>query len=175
MNRFNATHSHRATGRFVCLVCAAALTLIASADVRAAGKAAGTLAFKSWSGVIKHAVLVRGPDEMEPEKNVLRLYLSTDDIGAKITACKTLSCADQALGDGAMVDFGDSRHLAYAVRLNGSRAQYSGGTDADAFELTTNTPDHLAGALHIDDSGAGGAKVDAEFDLTLSNSFGSIR
>jgi hypothetical protein len=133
------------------------------------------VAFKTFTSDARYATLVRGPDEMDESRTVLRIYLSSADIGAKIKACKTLSCADKALEDGAMVDFGDGRHLAYAVRLNGARAQYSGGTDADAFELTTTQPDHLAGKVHIDDSAAGGAKVDAQFDLTLSSTFTSVR
>ena len=119
--------------------------------------------------------MVRGPDEMEAGRTVLRIYLSSADIGAKIKACKTLSCADNALEDGAMVDYGDARHLAYAVRLDGERVQYSGGTDPDAFTLSTNKPDHLAGKLHIDDGAAGGAKIDATFGVELSNSFEAAR
>ncbi len=86
---------------------------------------------------MKYGWLVRGPDEMDPSRTVLRIYLSSVDVGAKIKACKTLSCADNALEDGAMVDFSDARHLAYAVRLNGERLQYSGGTNGEAFTLST--------------------------------------
>lgn len=152
-----------------------AVLLIASTNAFAADKASGRAAFKTWSSAIKFAALVRGPDEMDESKTVLRIYLSSSDIGAKIKACKTLSCADAALIDGAMVDFSDARHLGYAVRLNGERAQYSGGTDEGAFALTTNKPDHLAGKVHIDDAASGGAKVDAEFDLSLANTFKSLR
>ena len=141
----------------------------------AAGPASGTVAFKTWSSPVKYAWMVRSPDEMDDSKTILRIYLSSADIGAQIKACKTLSCADHALSDGAMVDYSDARHLAYAVRLNGERAQYSGGTDGDAFTLSTNKPDHLAGKLHIDDSAAGGAKVDADFDLALTNTFKTVR
>ena len=59
--------------------------------------------------------------------------------------------------------------------MNGGLAQYSGGTDASAFALSTNKPDHLAGKLHIDDVSMGGAKIDADFDLTLINTFKSVR
>ncbi|MFI4969959.1 MAG: hypothetical protein ACHP7D_07115 [Lysobacterales bacterium] len=156
------------------LACSA-LALAASTVALAADSASGTISFQGHAGTIKHAWMVRGPDEMDAGKTVLRLYLSSADIGAKIKACKTLSCADNALEDGAMVDYGDARHLAYAVRLEGERVQYSGGTGPDAFTLSTNKPDHLVGKLHVDDAAAGGAKVDADFDLGLANTFTSVR
>lgn len=152
-----------------------AILLVGSMNAMAADKASGTVAFKTWSSAVKYATLVRGPDEMDESRTVLRIYLSSADISATIKACKTLSCADAALTDGAMVDFGDARHLGYAVRLNGARAQYSGGTDADAFALTANKADHLAGKVHIDDAASGGAKVDAEFDLALAATFTKLR
>ncbi|MEO6969532.1 MAG: hypothetical protein ABI217_01390 [Chthoniobacterales bacterium] len=71
--------------------------------------------------------------------------------------------------------FSDARHLGHAVRLNHELVQYSGGTDAEAFKLTTNKPDHLAGKVQIDDSASGGAKVDATFDLTLVKTFTNLR
>jgi len=153
----------------------AGTVLALSTVVLAVDHASGTVKFKTYTGAVKYGSLVRGPDEMDPSKTVLRLYLSSADIGAKIKACKTLSCADGALQDGAMVDYSDAPHLGYAIRLNGERAQYSGGTDGDAFKLSTNKPDHLAGKLHIDDSASGGATVDADFDLTVVNTFKSVR
>ncbi len=156
------------------IICTAALLLIASTG-HAEEKASGTVKFKTWSSALKYAWMVRSPDEMDASKSILRIYLSSADIGAKIKTCKTLSCANLALEDGAMVDFSDARHLGYAVKLNGQRVQYSGGTDGDAFKLTANTPDHLAGELHIDDITVGGAKVDATFDLTLTNTFKTVR
>ena len=101
--------------------------------------ATGTVSFKNASGSIKHGWLVRGPDEMDPAKSVLRIYLSSADIGAKIKACRNLSCADAALEDGAMVDYSDARHLGYAIRLNGERVQYSGGTDGGALPALDDT------------------------------------
>jgi hypothetical protein len=152
-----------------------ALLLLASNGAFAADKASGAVALRSFSAAIKHAYMVRSPDEMDPSTTILRLYLSSADIGAAIKACKTLSCADAALTDGAMVDYSSASHLSYAVRLHGERAQYSGATDGSAFNLTTNAPDHLAGTLHIDDSARAGAKVDADFDLELTNTFMSVR
>lgn len=157
------------------LLLAAAIWLAASTLALAGDSASGTITFKTGKCVVKHGWLVRGPDEMDPSKTVLRIYLSSVDVGAKIKACKTLSSADNSLMDGAMVDFSDARHLAYAVRLNGERLQYSGGTDGEAFTLTTSEPGHLAGKLHIDDTTVDGAKVDATFDLTLVKTFTSVR
>ena len=157
------------------ILLASAICLSTSTMAVAGDSASGTITFKTGKCVVKHGWLVRGPDEMDPSKTVLRIYLSSADIGAKIKACKTLSCADNSLTDGAMVDFSDARHLAYAVRLNGERLQYSGGTNGEAFTLTTSEPNHLVGKLHIDDTAADGAKVDATFDLTLVNTFTSVR
>ena len=154
---------------------ASVILLAASTLVLAGDNASGTVSFKTSKGAMKFGWLVRGPDEMDPSKTILRIYLSSVDIGPKIKACATLSCADSALVDGVMVDFSDARHLGYVVRLNGERVQYSGGTDGDAFQLSTSKPDHLAGRLHIDDATTDGAKVDAAFDLTLVKTFTSLR
>jgi hypothetical protein len=151
----------------------AALFMIAPAS--AADRASGSIMLGKHRADVAHATLVRGPDEMNPGATVLRLYLSAKDAGAAIKACKTLSCADQAAGDGASVDFGDASHLGYAVQLDGGLAQYSGGTTRDAFKLTASQPDHLAGTLSIDDAAMGGAKVDAAFDATLAATFKSAR
>lgn len=162
--------SFRNSIRLIALLCACIPTIASAAD-----KASGSVGFKTYSSAVKYAWLVRGPDEMDESRSVLRIYLSSADVGNAIKACKTLSCADRTLTDGAMVDYSDARHLGYAVRLNGERVQYSGGTDGDAFALSTHTPDHLAGKLHIDDSASGGAKIDADFDLTVANTFKSVR
>ena len=151
------------------------LALLTSFSVSANDKVSGSAALKTFKASLKFAYMVRSPDEMDPSQSILRIYLSSADIGAAIKACKTLSCADHVLTDGAMVDYSDASHLAYAVRLNGERAQYSGGTHGDAFTLTTNNPDQLAGTLHIDDTAMGGATVDADFDLGLTNTFKTVR
>ncbi len=157
-----------------CALLLASMVFAASAGALAADQASGRVSFKSYSTAVKYGWLVRGPDEMDPNKTVLRIYLSSVDIGAKIRACSTLSCADGALDDGAMIDFGDATHLGYALRLNGELVQYSGDTNAQAYTLSTNRPDHLTGDLHVDDSAVGGGKVDAEFDLTLTRTFKTV-
>lgn len=151
------------------------LLLAAAATASAADRAGGSIVLGKHTASVQHAVLVRGPDEMRDGKTLLRLYLSSADIAAAIKACKTLSCADAALTDGAAVDFSDASHLGYWVALNGGRAQYSGGTSQDAFKLSANTADHLAGKLHIDDAAMGGAKVDADFDASLASTFTKVR
>ena len=152
-----------------------AILLMTSISALAADKVSGKVSFKTTSSAIKFAWLVRGPDDMDASKTILRIYLSSSDIGAQIKTCRTLSCADRALADGAMVDFSDARHLSYSVSLNGGHEQYSGATDASAFTLSMNKPEHLAGKLHIDDASAGGAKIDADFDLALANTFKTAR
>ena len=148
-----------------------ALALIFCGPARAGDEASGNVTMNTAKTVIRHAWMVRARDEMDAQRTILRVYLSSVDIGQDIKACKTLSCADSALQDGAMVDYGDASHLGYAVRLNGGKVQYSGGTDADAFTLTTQASDRLAGKLLSDDSGRGGARVEATFDVAVSNHF----
>lgn len=157
-----------------CATLLASIVFAASAGALAADKASGSVSFKTYSTAVKYGWLVRGPDEMDPSKTVLRIYLSSVDVGAKIRACKSLSCADGALQDGAMIDFSDATHLGYALRLHGELVQYSGGTNAQAFRLSTKQPNHLAGKLHVDDSTVGGGEIDAEFDLMLTRTFETI-
>ncbi|QBB71244.1 hypothetical protein ELE36_13250 [Pseudolysobacter antarcticus] len=157
------------------VVATTAMLLAISTLATAADKASGSVTLKTTVGMVKYAVLVRGPDEMNSGKTLLRIYLSSADIGAKIKACKTLHCADATLEDGAMVDYSEARHLDYSVKLNGQRMQYSGATDASAFALASGSPNHLVGKLHVDDSAAGGAKIDADFDLTLVSTFTTVR
>ena len=154
---------------------AGSLLLLAASASHAADHASGSISLGTTTGVIQHAVMVRGPDEMDAKHSILRIYLSSSDIAARVRACKTLTCADSALEDGAMVDYSDASHLPYAVRLDHERKQYSGATDGDAFALTTKAPDRLAGKLHVDDGAMGGAKIDADFDLTVAATFASAR
>ncbi len=157
------------------VVASTAMLLAISTLAWAADKVSGSITLKTTVGAVKYVFLVRGPDEMNAGKTLLRIYLSSADIGAKIKACKTLHCADATLEDGAMVDFSDAHHLNYSLKLNGQRTQYSGATNGEAFTLATHTADHLVGKLHIDDRAADGAKIDADFDLTLANTFTAAR
>ena len=151
---------------------AAALVLAASSIADAAdGSADGTLTYKSKGAPItvalKYVWLVKGPDAMDPKVTIGHLIFSATDIGAKVAACKTMSCTDADLGSGMTVDLGSGPRLNYWVSLNDQRVQYSGTAMPDALKLATDTPGRLTGKLTIDDSAAGGAKVDVEFDAPL--------
>jgi hypothetical protein len=151
---------------------AASIALAVSSGAGAAdGSANGTLNYKSKAGPItvalKYVWLVKGPDALDPKTTIRHLIFSATDIGAKVAACKTMSCTDADLGSGMTVDLGSGPRLNYWVSLNDQRVQYSGAAMPDALKLATDTPGRLAGKLTIDDSAAGGAKVDVEFDAPL--------
>jgi hypothetical protein len=131
----------------------------------------GNLTYKGRSAALKHAWLVTGPSDMEPGKTVRRLVLSTTDVGAKLEACKTFSCTDGAIMEGATVDFTGGPRLNYWTVMDGQKVQYSGTARTEAFSLRSNDPGRLAGSLAIDDTAAGGAELDAGFDLTVLKEF----
>jgi len=146
-----------------------AVALAVSSHGEAAdGTATGTLTYVSKgapiTAMLKYAWLVRGPDAVDAKKTIRHLILSSADIGPKVSACKTMSCTDADLGSGMTVDLEGGPRLNYWVSLNGQLVQYSGSARPEALELTTDTATRLAGRLTIDDSGAGGAKVDVTFD-----------
>jgi hypothetical protein len=154
------------------VLAAAALTLAVSTSVAAAdGSATGTLTYKGKGAPItvtlKYVWLVKGPDAVDQKLIVRHLIFSATDIGAKIAACKTMSCTDADLGSGMTVDLGSGPRLNYWISLNDQRVQYSGAVMPDALKLATDTPTRMAGKLTIDDSAAGGAKVDVDFDAPL--------
>ncbi len=147
---------------------AAALALASALPALAAeGTATGTLTYKGQSAPIEYVWLIKGPDTFDPKVTIRHLIFSSMDIGAKVTACKTMSCTDAALGSGMTVDVSAGPRLNYWVVLNDQRVQYSGTVRPDALKLTLDTPTRLAGKLTIDDASAGGAKVDATFDAPL--------
>lgn len=155
---------------------AAAAILSALLSQTAAGEpASGTINYQSKAGpiVIKAAnvYLVKGPDAVSG-KTIRELVFAPADIGAKIQSCATLSCVSGNLNDGMTVDFDAGPRLNYWVVANGQKVQYSGTAKADvSLKLTADTPDRLAGTLTIDDSRAGGAKVDVTFDAKTAKQF----
>jgi hypothetical protein len=155
------------------LLVAAALAVAVPLDALAGdGSAAGTLTYKGPGGLItvalKYVWLIKGPDPIDPKVTIRHLIFSATDLGAKIAACKTMGCMDAVVGSGMTVDLGAGPRLNYWVSLNDQRVQYSGTALPAAFKSTADTPTRLAGKLTIDDTAAGGAKVDVEFDTPLA-------
>jgi hypothetical protein len=151
---------------------AAVLSLAVSLNAVAAdGRATGTVTKTSQGAPItvgvKYVWLVKGPDVFDSKVTIRHLIFSATDLAAKMAACKTMGCMDGAVHEGMTVDIGVGSRLNYWVSLNDQRVQYSGTVVPSALKLTTDTPTRLAGKLTIDDSAAGGAKVDVEFDAPL--------
>ncbi|MEP7184047.1 MAG: hypothetical protein ABI886_17865 [Betaproteobacteria bacterium] len=158
------------------LTLALAATFSLTAGIAAAGnEAKGTIAYKARTTALKYAWLVKGPDSMDPKTTIRMLILSADDIGAKLAACKTMSCAGGEVTEGMTVDFGAGPRLNYWVAVNGQKVQYSGTARPEVFAAKANDAGRLAGKLAIDDAAAGGPKFDAEFDVTVLKTLTAAR
>ena len=142
---------------------------------QAADSASGTINYKGQAAAIKYAWLVSGPSDMEPGKSVRRLVMSTTDIGAKLQACKTFSCTDGSVTEGMTADFTGGPRINYWVVLNGQKIQYSGTARPETFVASANDAKRLAGKLAIDDTSAGGPKIDAQFDVMMLKEFTAAR
>jgi hypothetical protein len=148
-----------------------ALTSLTPLRVAAADGSKGTAAYQGKTIELKYVYLVKGPDAMS---NAIReLVFSPTDIGAKIQACASLGCVSGELKEGMTVDFDAGPRLNYWIVTNGQRVQYSGTAEPSSFTASANEANRLAGALKIDDAGAGGGKVDVTFDAGLAKDFGS--
>jgi len=145
----------------------------ANVAIAADNQAKGTLTYQTHSVMLKYAWLVKGPYERDPGKTIRRLILSSNDIGPKLQACKTMTCASGQVTEGMTVDFDTPPRLDYWVAMNGQKVQYSYGAMPEAFVARINDAGHLAGNLAIDDVAAGGPKVDAEFDVNVFKEFDS--
>ncbi len=139
-----------------------------------ADSVSGTVSYQSKAGpinlVIKNVYLVKGPNSMDG-KVMRRLIFTPLDLGAKIKACAGMSCSDSDLSEGLEVDLVAGPRMNYWFVGNGQKVQYSGTAKPETLTLTTDTPQRLAGKLVIDDSAAGGAKVNVEFDATMLKEF----
>jgi hypothetical protein len=155
------------------VLCIAAAVFAAAAI--AADISAGNLSYKGRTAALKYAWLVSGPSDMDPGKTVRRLVLSSSDIGAKLAACKVFSCTDGSLDEGATVDFVEGPRLNYWIVMNGQKVQYSGTARPDVFTARGKDPARLAGRLAIDDTAAGGPKLDADVDVALVKEFKTAR
>ena len=146
-----------------------------TAPGRAVDSGRGTLVYKGRSLALTRAYLIKGPDSMDPSKTIRRVLLSAADLSGTIARCPSLSCVDGDLTEGVEVDFNAGPRLIYWAALDGGRLQYSGTADPSAMKATVDEPQRIAGTLSIDDSTAGGPKVQAEFDVTLAKEFNRLR
>ena len=107
--------------------------------------------------------------ELLDEKKILRrLVLTENEVGAKLAACSTMSCVDGLVTEGMEVDFDAGPRLNYWIAIGGQKVQYSGTADPAVFTAEENGARRLAGKIAIDDSRAGGPKIDATFDAPLA-------
>lgn len=153
----------------------ALFVLLAFSGAATADPAKGSATLKARSIQFRFAYLVQGPDTFDPKKTVRELILSPQDVGAKIAACKTLSCASGILEEGLTVDFVEGPRLNYWLVMNKQMVQHSGTVVRAAFSAQPGPADRLTGRLQIDDSAAGGPKIEAEFDAPLVKEFATAR
>jgi hypothetical protein len=145
---------------------AIAVLALAVPHAHAAGEAKGTVTSRNRTANVKFAYLVKGPDAITKE-TIRRLILSTTDLSAKIAACQKMSCTDGGLGNGLMVNLDSGPRFSYWMVLNDQMVQYSGTEPYASLAAKTDDPKRLVGTLRFDKTGAGGPKVDVEFDAAL--------
>jgi len=150
---------------------AALAALSAAAD----GETNGTLVYKGTTLALKHVYLIKGPDAVDAKKIIRRLLFTRDDIGAKIRACQSMSCVDGAMTDGVQVDFDAGPRLNYWLAINDGRVQYSGTARPELLKGGAIEARRIAGTLGIDDTAAGGPKIDATFAAALLKEFTAAR
>jgi hypothetical protein len=154
-------------------LCPAILAIFLAAaalPAAAADPAKGMLDYKGRSATLKYAWLVKGPDAVDG-KVIRRIVFSATDIGAKVAACKDMSCTDGSVNEGMTVDLIAGPRFGYWVALNNQLVQYSGTEPVGSLQVTADEPKRLAGKIRFDKSAAGGAKVDVEFDVPLVKEF----
>jgi hypothetical protein len=152
------------------LLCAIVAPVTVAAD-----SASGSIDYHGRSIRLQYAWLVTGPSDFEAGKTIRRLVVSATDIGARLQACTTFSCTDGEVMEGTTVDFTGGRRLEYWIVMNGQKVQYSGTAQSDTFAARTDEPGRLAGRLAIDDTAAGGPKLDIVFDIPLLKGFDVAR
>jgi hypothetical protein len=169
------TRPRRRTQTAARLLAGASTALVALfAALAHADTASGTISYQSKAGpivvTVKNVYFVKGPDAVSG-KIIRHLVFSSADLGAKIKSCAKMSCTDSDLNEGMTVDLDAGPRLNYWVVGNGQRVQYSGTAKPETLKLTTDTAQRIAGKLTIDDSGAGGAKANVDFDATMMKAF----
>jgi hypothetical protein len=169
---------HLASRHVIALGCAVAVAMASSSVSASAGEAKGTITYQSKAGAIvvtiKHAYLVKGPDVVSG-KIIRRVVLSVADVAAKLSACGTMLCSDGDIGEGMTIDFDAGPRLNYWFVGNNQLVQYSGTAEPASLKLTADTPQRLAGRWDIDESAAGGPRVQIEFDAPLVKEVTKLR
>jgi hypothetical protein len=160
------------TTRFVRYVALAAV--LATAAPVLAGSAKGTIVYKGTTATITHAYLVKGPDAMD-EKTIRRLVFTAGDLQPKLEACKAMSCTDGEVTEGMTLDLDGGPRVNYWVALKGQTVQYSGTAEPSTLATTTDEPGHMVGTFAVDATGAGGPKVNVQFDAPLLKEFTPAR
>src|SRR5262245_48995736 len=149
-----------------------AIALLLGAGVMTTDSVKGSLVYKGKTAehraTINHVYLVKGPDTIEPKKIGRVLIFSADDLGEKLRACATVSCAEQLVTEGFTIGFDTTPFLKFWMALEKGKVQTSGPANAKAFTPTVDTPERLAGTLRFDSFGA---KVDVQFDAALLKTF----
>jgi len=153
----------------------AATSVLLSTSSALAGVAKGTLVNAKGTVALKHAYLVKGPDAVDNKKIIRRLIFSSSDLSAKLQACAAMSCSDGDLTEGMTVDMDGGPRLNYWTVMNGGMVQYSGTEEPTALKSSVDDAKHLVGKLSFDDTGAGGPKVDVDFDATFVKEFTKAR
>jgi hypothetical protein len=152
------------------IVAGVSVAAVLPADLRAEG-ASGTIAYAGKAGPVvvapQHAYLVAGPDEVSG-KPIRRVVLSVADVGSKIRDCEAMSCADGAIGDRVTIDFDAGSRVNYWFVANGQRIQYSGSAEPASLALAVNTLQRIVGRWDLDARGAGGPRIDVQFDAPLT-------
>jgi hypothetical protein len=150
-------------------------TLVLTAQASIAGETKGTISYPKGTVTVKYSYLVKGPDAFDSKKMIRRLIFSATDLTAKLAACKAMSCSDGEVTEGMTVDLDAGPRLNYWMVMNGGLVQYSGTKEPTALKTSADDAKHLAGKLSFDDAGAGGPKVDVDFDAALVKEFTQAR
>jgi hypothetical protein len=153
--------------------------LAVGVSLSAAGSVSGAVSFNSKGRALtvtpKFVAYVTGPDDFDATKTVRRLLFSTADLSKAIQACASLDCADDGLTEGFEVDVVDGPRLNTWFVGNDQLVQYSGTAEPAALTKTTDTPEHLAGSIAIDDLASGGVKAELTFDAPRLKAFSRAR
>ena len=149
---------------------AVAIVVLAIVVSVSADAAKGTATYKTSSKTVTvtfaHAYLMKGPDVVTGTV-IRRLLLSSADLSSALKSCQNMTCSDADVSEGLTVDFDAGPRLNYWFVADGQKIQFSGNAAPTVATLTTNSPTRLAGSLTIDATGAGGPKVQVEFDASL--------